>query len=147
MIALGCDHGGFVLKQAIVDYFNENGIEYKDFGTNSTESVDYPPIALAVARSVASGECEKGILLCGTGIGMSLAANKVKGIRAAACSDHYSVRYTRLHNDANILCMGARVIGGGVAAEMADIFLNTEFEGGKHARRIGMIADIEDGNM
>ena len=147
MIALGCDHGGFVLKQAIVDYFNENGIEYKDFGTNSAESVDYPPIALAVARSVASGECEKGILLCGTGIGMSLAANKVKGIRAAACSDHYSVRYTRLHNDANILCMGARVVGGGVAAEMADIFLNTAFEGGKHARRIGMIADIENGDM
>ena len=147
MIAIGCDHGGFELKQPIIEYFKENGIEYRDFGTDSPKSVDYPPIAAAVARSVASGECEKGILLCGTGIGMSLAANKVRGIRAAACSDHFSARYTRLHNDANILCLGARVIGSGVAVELVDIFLNTGFEGGKHLRRIEAIAKIEDGEL
>lgn len=147
MIAIGCDHGGFELKKPVIEYFEQNGIEYRDFGTDSAESVDYPPIAAAVARAVASGECEKGILLCGTGIGMSLAANKIKGIRAAACSDHFSARYTRLHNDANILCLGARVIGSGVAVELTDIFLNTAFEGGKHARRIEAISKIENGEL
>ena len=106
MIAIGCDHGGFALKQEIIKYLQSNNIEFKDFGTDSEASVNYAPIAAAVGHSVADGECEKGILICGTGIGMSMAANKVRGIRAACCSDHFSAKYTRLHNDANILCMG-----------------------------------------
>lgn len=145
MIAIGCDHGGFELKKEVLAFLEANGFEYKDFGTNSTDSVDYAPIAAKVARAVAGGECEKGILICGTGIGMSLAANKVRGIRAACCSDHFSAKYTRLHNDANILCMGGRVVGAGVACELVDLFLNTEFEGGRHAVRIEEIAKIEEG--
>lgn len=145
MIAIGCDHGGFELKKEVLAFLEANGFEYKDFGTNSTDSVNYAPIAAKVARAVAGGECEKGILICGTGIGMSLAANKVRGIRAACCSDHFSAKYTRLHNDANILCMGGRVVGAGVACELVELFLNTEFEGGRHAVRIDEIAKIEEG--
>ncbi|MBP3414887.1 MAG: ribose 5-phosphate isomerase B [Clostridia bacterium] len=145
MIAIGCDHGGFELKKEVLAFLEANGFEYKDFGTNSTDSVNYAPIAAKVARAVAGGECEKGILICGTGIGMSLAANKVRGIRAACCSDHFSAKYTRLHNDSNILCMGGRVVGAGVACELVDLFLNTEFEGGRHAVRIEEIAKIEEG--
>lgn len=145
MIAIGCDHGGFELKKEVLAFLEANGFEYKDFGTNSTDSVNYAPIAAKVARAVAGGECEKGILICGTGIGMSMAANKVHGIRAACCTDHFSAKYTRLHNDANILCMGGRVVGAGVACELVDLFLNTEFEGGRHAVRIEEIAKIEEG--
>ena len=147
MIAIGCDHGGFALKQEIIKYLNANNIAYRDFGTDSEKSVNYAPIAAAVGHSVASGECEKGILICGTGIGMSMAANKVKGIRAACCSDHFSAKYTRLHNDANILCMGGRVIGSGVAVELTELFLNTAFEGGRHSARIAQIAAIENGEL
>lgn len=144
MIALGADHGGYELKEAIKKHLEENNIEYKDFGTNSTDSVDYAPIGAKTARAVANGECEKGILCCGTGIGISMAANKVKGIRAACCSDYFSAKYTRLHNDANILALGGRVVGVGLALELVDVFLNTEFEGGRHQRRIDQITAIEN---
>jgi ribose 5-phosphate isomerase B len=143
MLAVGCDHGGYDLLVKIKEFLDQKGIAYKDFGTFDGAPVDYPDIALPVAKSVASGECEKGILVCGTGIGMSLAANKVKGIRAAVLSDHYSCKYTRLHNDSNILCLGGRVIGDALALELVDLFLTTEFEGGRHARRIEKIAEIE----
>lgn len=125
MIAIGCDHGGFELKEAIAAHLKERGIEYHDFGIYENHSVDYPDIAALVAKAVQSGEAERGILICGTGIGMSLAANKFKGIRAAACSETFSAQYTRLHNDSNILCLGGRVIGPGVALEMVDLFLDT----------------------
>lgn len=144
MIAIGCDHGGFELKEAILAHLKERGIEYKDFGIYEVKSVDYPEIAAKVAKSVQSGESEKGILVCGTGIGMSLAANKFKGIRAAACSETFSAKYTRLHNDSNILCLGGRVIGPGVALEMVDLFLDTAFEGGRHTRRVDMIRALEE---
>ncbi len=147
MLALGCDHGGFEMMQAIIAHLEERGVEFKNFGVLECKSVDYPDIALPVARSVASGECEKGLLVCGTGIGMSMAANKVKGIRAACCSDHFSVKFTRLHNDANVLCLGGRVIGPGVACEMVDLFLDTEYEGGRHAARVAKISAIEEGTL
>lgn len=146
MIALGADHGGYELKEALKQWMDENGIEYKDFGTYSTEPVDYPDIAKPVAEAVAAGKYEKGILCCGTGIGISIAANKVKGIRAACCSDYFSAKYTRLHNDANILCMGGRVVGAGLAIELADVFLKTRFEGGRHLKRIAKISYIENNN-
>ena len=146
MIALGADHGGYELKEALKQWMDENGIEYKDFGTYSTETVDYPDIAKPVAEAVAAGKYEKGILCCGTGIGISIAANKVKGIRAACCSDYFSAKYTRLHNDANILCMGGRVVGAGLAIELADVFLKTRFEGGRHLKRIAKISYIENNN-
>ena len=143
MIALGADHGGYQLKETIKKHLEERGIPYQDFGTNSTESVDYAPIAAEAARAVTSGACEKGILCCGTGIGISIAANKVKGIRAACCSNYFSAKYTRLHNDANMLCLGERVIGPGLALELVDVFLDTPFEGGRHQRRIDQITAIE----
>lgn len=142
-IAIGCDHGGFEHKNAIAEHLKERGFEVTDFGIYENKSVDYPQIALKVANSVASGENELGILVCGTGIGMSMAANKVNGIRAAALSDHFSAKYTRLHNNANILCLGGRVIGVGTALELADIFVDTEYEGGRHQKRLDMITDIE----
>ncbi len=144
-IAIGCDHGGLEHKNAIVDFLKEKGFEVKDFGIYEQVSVDYPVIAKKVAESVSSKETELGILICGTGIGMSLAANKVKGIRAAACSEHFSAKYTRLHNNSNILCLGGRVIGVGTAIELVDLFVNTEFEGGRHQRRVDMITEIENG--
>lgn len=147
MIAIGCDHGGLNLKNAITKYFDENGIEYKDYGTNTPDSVDYAPIGAKVAHSVASGENQCGILCCGTGIGISLAANKVKGIRAAVCTDAYCAEMTRRHNNANILCMGGRVITPEKAVELTKIFLNTPFEGGRHQRRIDQITDIENGKL
>ena len=143
-IAIGCDHGGFEHKNAIAEHLMENGYTVEDFGIYEQTSVDYPDIAEKLSKSVASGENELGILVCGTGIGMSIAANKVKGIRAAACSDHYSARYTRLHNNANVLCLGGRVIGIGTAIELADIFVKTEFEGGRHQRRIDKITALEN---
>lgn len=142
-IAIGCDHGGLEHKNAIVEHLKERGFEVVDFGIYEQKSVDYPEIALKVANCIASGEAERGFLVCGTGIGMSLAANKVKGIRAAACSEHFSAKYTRLHNDSNILCLGGRVIGVGTALELADLFVDTDFEGGRHQRRVDMITAIE----
>lgn len=142
MIGLGCDHGGYQLKQEIIKYLDQKKIPFKDFGTYSEESCDYPKFAHAVAHAVVKGECEKGILICGTGIGISIAANKVKGIRAALCHDCFSARATREHNDANILAMGGRVIGPGLAVEIVDIFLHTEFSNEqRHQRRINQIEE------
>ena len=144
MIAIGSDHGGYELKQEIMKHLESLGLEYKDFGTYSTDSCDYPVYGEAVARAVAGGEYEKGIIICGTGIGISIAANKVKGIRAALCADCYSAEFTRLHNDANVLALGARVVGSGLAVKIVDTFLSTEFMGGHHTHRIEMIADLEE---
>ena len=141
MIAIGCDHGGLEIKNAIIEYFMENGIEYKDLGTYTADSVDYPVYAKAVCAEITSGRAEKGILCCGTGIGMSIAANKVKGIRAAVLSDEFSAEMTRRHNNANVLCLGGRVIDGEKAVKLADIFLNTEYEGGRHDRRVAMLEE------
>ncbi len=142
MIAIGCDHAGVEMKKAVIDTLASKGFEMKDMGTDG-EPCDYPVVAEAVCRLVQSGECEKGILICGTGIGMSIAANKFKGIRAALCSDSFSAKYTRLHNDSNVMCMGARTMGTGLACELAEIFMSTEFEGGRHQRRIDLITEIE----
>ena len=142
-IALGCDHGGLEHKNAIGEFLKEKGHEVVDFGIYEQVSVDYPDIAKKVCESIQQGEAERGILVCGTGIGMSIAANKYKGIRAAACSEHFSAKYTRLHNNSNILCLGGRVVGVGTAIELADLFVNTEFEGGRHQKRIDKIAEIE----
>lgn len=142
-IAIGSDHGGFLLKQDIMRHLESEGIEYEDYGCYDTSSVDYPEIALKVANAVSQGRHPLGILVCGTGIGMSIAANKVRGIRAAACSETFSAKYTRLHNNSNILCLGGRVIGPGVACEIVDLFLNTEFEGGRHQRRVDTVMNIE----
>lgn len=140
MIALGCDHGGYGLMQEVIRNLEDRGLEYKNYGCYSEESVDYPVYAKAAANAVASGECEKGILICGTGIGISIAANKVPGIRAALCHDCFSAEATRQHNDANMLAMGARVIGPGLALKIVDIFLDTPFSNDeRHIRRIGMI--------
>ena len=140
MLALGCDQAGFELKQEIMKYLDEKGIEYKDCGTYSTDAVDYPVYAKAVVKEILSGNCEKGILICGTGIGISIAANRYKGIRAALCGDCFSAEATRLHNDANILAMGARVVGAGLAIKITETFLNTPFSGAeRHARRVSML--------
>ena len=147
MIALGCDHAGFELKQAIIKHLDERKIEYKDYGTYSEDSVDYAVYAEKTALAVANGECELGLLFCGTGVGISMAANKVRGIRAACCSDLFSAEMTRRHNDANILCLGGRVVSPEKATELVDIFLDTPFSGKeRHARRIAQIADIENRN-
>lgn len=143
ILAIGCDHGGYELKEAIKSYLTANDIEFKDFGCDG-ESVNYPDYADKVCRAIQSGKCYRGILVCGTGIGMSMAANKIRGIRAACCSDTYSARHTRLHNDANVLCLGARVVGEGLAWELAETFIETDFEGGKHARRVGLITSLEE---
>ena len=138
-IAIGSDHGGFEYKAKIIDYLKEHNFEYEDMGTYTTESCDYPVIAKKVANEIVSGKADKGILVCGTGIGMSIAANKVKGIRAALCSDTFSARATRAHNNSNILCLGQRAIGECLALEIVDVWLHTEFEGGRHQRRIDKI--------
>lgn len=140
MIALGCDHGGYELKQEIKKHLDEQNVSYIDYGCDSLESTDYPIYAKKVARAIQSGECDKGILICGTGIGISITANKFKGIRAALCSDCFSAEATRLHNDANILAMGGRVVGPGHALKIVDTFLNTPFSGDeRHMRRIRQI--------
>ena len=140
MIAIGSDHGGFALKKTLMAHLDKRGLEYKDFGTYSEASCDYPVYAKAVAHAVADGECERGILICGTGIGVSITANKVPGIRAALCGDCFSAEATRQHNDANILCMGARVVGEGLALKIADTFLDTPFSNDeRHIRRISQI--------
>ena len=143
-IALGADHGGWALKEAVKKHLDTLGVAYQDFGTYSEESVDYPDMAVPPCEAVVKGECDKALLFCGTGVGISIAANKIKGIRACCCSDTFSAQYTRLHNDANVLCMGGRVVGAGLACELVDIFLNTEFEGGRHAKRIAKISEIEN---
>ncbi len=144
MYAIGSDHGGYDLKQAIMAHLKERGVEYRDYGTFSTESCDYPDYGEAVARAVASGECERGIVVCGTGIGISIAANKVHGIRCALCGDCYSAEKSREHNDANVLALGGRVLGEGLALKIVDTFLDTEFAGGAHSRRLAKIAAIEE---
>ena len=142
MIALGCDHGGFALMQEIIKHLEERGLEYKNFGTFSEASCDYPEFAKAAANAVACGECDKGILICGTGIGISITANKIHGIRAALCHDCFSAEATRLHNDANMLAMGARVVGPGHALKIVDTFLDTPFSNEeRHIRRISQIED------
>ena len=142
-IAIGCDHGGYLLKQDILIWLEENDYEFEDFGCYNTESVDYPVYAEKVARAVASGECEKGIVICTSGIGVSMAANKVKGIRCALCGDSYSAEMTRRHNDANVLAMGAGIIGPNMAKKITEVFLTTAFEGGRHARRVGLLDNIQ----
>jgi len=148
MIALGSDHAGFALKNVIAEHLKSRGFEVRDFGTYDSASCDYPVFAEKVGKAVAGGECEKGILVCGTGVGMSMAANKVKGVRAACCSDSFSAKYTRLHNDANVLCIGARVLGEGLAVMLCDLFIDTPYEGangGNHARRVALIHSLEKG--
>ena len=147
MIVLASDHAGFPLKEEIKTFLDGKGVEYIDCGTDSTASVDYAKFAQTACLKVTGGEADKAILCCGTGIGISMAANKVKGIRAACCSDYISAKFTRMHNDANVLSMGARVIGGGLACELVDVFLNTEFEGGRHQRRVDQITAIENGEI
>lgn len=142
MIAIGSDHGGFCLKNQILEYLKDQKVLYKDFGIFSEEKSDYPMIAKKVAESIAISKFEKGLLFCGTGLGMSIAANKIKNIRAITATDAYSVQYSRLHNNANILCLGGRVVGVGVAINLIDIFLNTEFEGGRHQLRLDMIKNF-----
>ncbi len=145
MIALGSDHAGFPLKEEIKAHLDNLGVEYVDVGCYTPERFDYAISAQKACDKVVAGECELAILCCGTGVGISMAANKVKGIRACCCSDCFSAKFTRLHNDANVLCMGARVVGAGLALEMVDLFLNTEYEGGRHQARVDQIMAIEKG--
>ena len=140
-LVIACDHAGYDLKENVKKHLSEQGHSVIDCGTNSTESCDYPVFAKALCKEINDGNAQLGILICGTGIGMSMAANKVKGIRAALCSDYFSAKFTRAHNDANVICLGARVTGEGLALELIDIFLNTPFEGGKHLRRINMFEE------
>ena len=143
MIAIASDHGGYRLKEHIKAYLTARGIQCQDFGTNSTESCDYPIFGKAAAEAVASGQCEKGIVICTTGIGISITANKVKGIRCALCGDPLSAELTRRHNDANMLAMGAGMVGPNLAERIVDVFLTTQFEGGRHQRRVDEIAALE----
>lgn len=147
MIAIGCDHGGLDIKNAIIKYFEENGVEYVNFGTNTPDSVDYPEYAYKVAKAVSTGECEKGIICCGTGIGVAIVANKVKGIRAATVTNEFCAEMTRRHNDSNIVTMGGRVIDEATAVRLADIFINTPFDGDRHTKRVDMITQIENGEF
>lgn len=146
-IAIGADSAGYQMKQTICAHLTERGFDVIDCGTDSTASCHYPVFAYDVAKKVSQGEATFGILVCGTGIGMSIAANKVPGIRASVVSEHYSARYTRMHNDANVLCLGARVIGEGLALELCDVFVDTQAEGGRHAARVDMITQIEQGTF
>ena len=143
-LAIGNDHVAVEMKKEIKKYLEDKGIEVIDVGTNSTESFNYPISGYKVGKMVASGEVDGGVLICGTGVGISMAANKVKGIRACCCSDSFSCEYTRRHNDANALCMGGRVVGPGLACQLVDLFLNTEFEGGRHQRRIDKLTALEN---
>ncbi len=144
MIAIGSDHGGYALKQEIMAFLDSKEIPYRDYGSYTPDSCDYPDIAKVVCAAVTSGECEKAVLICGTGIGISMSANKIKGIRAALCADYYSAKYTRLHNDANVICLGGRTVGGGLACELVEVFLTTGFEGGRHQRRVDKIMALEE---
>ncbi len=142
-IALACDHGGLNLKNTIIDYLKSHGYEYEDFGCYTKDSCDYPDYALPAAEAVAAGKCDRGIVVCSTGIGVSIVANKVPGIRCAHCHDSYCAKYTRLHNNSNMLAMGEKVVGAGYALEIVETFLTTEFEGGRHERRVDKITAIE----
>ena len=142
-ISIGSDHGAFAMKEHLKQYLTEQGHQVVDCGTYSTDSCDYADFAKAAAQLVASGDCDRGIVMCTTGIGISIAANKVRGIRCALCGDPYSAEMTRRHNDANMLAMGAGIIGPNMAERIVDVFLNTQFEGGRHARRVGLMMDIE----
>jgi ribose 5-phosphate isomerase B len=143
-LAIGSDHAGYPLKQHLVAWLRERGHEVDDLGTDSEESVDYPPICAAVGRAVATGEADRGIVLGGSGQGEQIAANKVRGVRAALCNDLYTARMSRAHNDANVLSIGARVVGTGLAEEIVELWLDTKFEGGRHARRVAQITEIEE---
>ena len=143
MIAIGCDHGGINLKNYIEKFLESKGLEYKDMGTYTTDSCDYPDIAKAVCELVVSGECEKGILICGTGIGMSMAANKIDGIRAAHVTDTYSARMTKEHNNANVICLGERITGCDLALDIVDSYLSAEFLGGRHENRVNKVMELE----
>ena len=143
MIAIGSDHGGYALKEHVKAYLTSKGITCLDVGCNSPESCDYPIFGKAVGEAVASGKCEKGIVICTTGIGISISANKVKGIRAALCADSFTAEMTRRHNDSNVLAMGAGVVGVNLADRIVDVFLSTEFDGGRHERRVNLMMDIE----
>lgn len=143
-VALAADHGGYELKEAIRQHLDEIGVAYKDFGSFSGEACDYPDMAEAACRAVVAGECDKALLFCGTGVGISMSANKIKGIRACCCSDAFSAEYTRRHNDANALCLGGRVVGAGLGIYLVDLFLNTPFEGGRHQRRIEKMMALEN---
>lgn len=145
-VAIGSDHGGYQLKEEIKSHLERMGASYEDFGTKSPEPTDYPLIAAPVAEAVAAGRFDRGILICGTGIGVAITANKIPGIRAALCHDTFSAKACRAHNDANVLTLGARVIGPGLALDIVDAFLGGDFEGGRHERRIGQIAEIERGH-
>ena len=142
-IALACDHGGLNLKNELKKFLEKNGYEYNDYGTETFDSCDYPDFALPAAEAVACGECERGIIICSTGIGVSIVANKVPGVRCAHCHDTYCAEFTRLHNDANVLAMGEKVVGSGYALKIVEKFLTTEFEGGRHQRRVDKITEIE----
>ncbi len=142
-IALGSDHGGYDLKETVKAYLDSKHIPYEDFGTDSKASCDYPIYGRAAAEAVASGQCDRGIVICTTGIGISITANKVKGIRCALCADPLSAEMTRRHNDANMLALGAGIVGPNLAERIVEVFLNTEFEGGRHARRVGLISEME----
>ena len=143
-VALAADHGGYELKEAIRKHLDEIGVAYKDFGSYTGEACDYPDMAEAACRAVVAGECDKTLLFCGTGVGISMSANKIRGIRACCCSDAFSAEYTRRHNDANALCMGGRVVGPGLGIYLVDLFLNTPFEGGRHQRRIDKMMALEN---
>lgn len=142
-IALAADHGGFALKEAIRAHLTRRGLAFCDFGTLDGESCDYPDMALPACRAVVRGECRCALLFCGTGVGISMAANKVPGIRACCCSDAFSAEYTRRHNDANALCLGGRVVGPGLAEMLVDLFLDTPFEGGRHQRRVDKLGALD----
>ena len=144
MIVIASDHGGYAMKEELKAHLTEKGVEFEDIGTHSEASCDYPEFAAAAARGVAAGKYEKGILICGTGIGMSLAANKIKGIRCALLSDCFSAEMSRAHNDANMMSLGARVVGIELAKRMVDVFLSTEFLGGRHGRRVDLIRALEE---
>ena len=146
MLALACDHGGLSLKKEIAKYLSEKGIAYKDFGTHTEDSCDYPLYGAAAARAVACGECERGIIFCGTGIGISIAANKVKGVRCVVCSEPFSAKLSRMHNNSNMLALGGRVVGTELAKMIVDEWLSAEFEGERHQRRIDLISKIEEEN-
>lgn len=146
-IVIGCDHAGFEFKAPVIAHLEEKGYTVIDVGTNSADSCNYPEYAYKLCTTITSGEADLGILICGTGVGMSIAANKVEGIRAACVSETFSARLTRQHNDTNVLCFGARVVGLGTAFDLCDSFLDAEYEGGKHAKRVGMITAIEQGEF
>ena len=143
MIGMGSDHGGYELKEQIKSYLTEKGVELKDFGTFNGDAVDYPDVAEVVCKSITSGECEWGILFCGTGIGISISANKIKGIRAAHVTDSYSAKMSKEHNNANVICLGGRITGYEIAREIVDAYMNADFLGGRHERRVDKIMNLE----